>query len=152
VPLEFGHFRDQKPTARPKELGLLGVERGSPGPKGPAPKGLKNLAHGLPCVFGLSLEALKGCPLTRRQGTSLEVPVAPSGLLTLGRVSQGKPWAMLSWPFGPKTRLQLHPCFRQMSKLQRHFVPGYDQCCPLRDALANISQQHLTWYDYSDRR
>jgi hypothetical protein len=27
--LEFGHFREQKPTARPKELGLLGVERGS---------------------------------------------------------------------------------------------------------------------------
>jgi hypothetical protein len=47
VPLQFGHFRDQKPTARSKELGLLGVERGSPGPKGPAPKGLKNLAQGL---------------------------------------------------------------------------------------------------------
>jgi hypothetical protein len=93
--LEFGHFREQKPTARPEELGLLGVERGSPGPKGPAPKGLKNLAQGLPWVFGLRLEALKGRPLTRRQGTSLEMPVAPSGLLTLGRVSQDKPWAKL---------------------------------------------------------
>jgi len=66
--LEFGHFKEQKPTARPEELGLLGVERGSPGPKGPAPKGLKNLAQGLPWVFGLRLEALKGRPLTRRQG------------------------------------------------------------------------------------
>jgi hypothetical protein len=45
--VEFGHFREQKPTARPEELGLLGVERGSPGPKGPAPKGLKNLAQRL---------------------------------------------------------------------------------------------------------
>jgi len=32
------------------------------------------------------------------------MPVAPSGLLTLGCVSQGKPWAKLSWPVGPKTR------------------------------------------------
>jgi len=43
---------------------------------------------------------------------------APSGLVMLECVSQGKPWAKLSWPFGPKTRLQLHPSFRQMSKLQ----------------------------------
>jgi hypothetical protein len=33
-------------------------------------------------------------------------------------VSHGKSWAKLSWPFGPKTRLQLHPSFRQISKLQ----------------------------------
>jgi hypothetical protein len=39
--LEFGHFREQEPTARLGELGLLGTERGSPGPKG-----LKNLAQG----------------------------------------------------------------------------------------------------------
>jgi hypothetical protein len=69
--------------------------------KVPAPKGLKNLAQGLPWVFGLTPEALKGRPLTRRQGTYPEMPVAPSGLLTLGLVSQGKPWAKLSWPFGP---------------------------------------------------
>ena len=84
---------------------MLGVERDSQRPKGPAPKGLKNLAQGLPWVFGLRLEALKGRPLTRHQGTSLEMPVALSGLLTLERLSQGKPWAKLSWPFGPKTRL-----------------------------------------------
>jgi hypothetical protein len=40
--------------------------------------------------------------------------------------TQGKPWAKFSWPFGPKTRLQLHSSFRQMSKLQpKHFPPGY---------------------------
>jgi hypothetical protein len=68
-------------------------------------RGLKNLAQGLPWVFGLVPEALKGRPLTRRRGTYPEMPVAPSGLLTSGCVSQGKPWAKLSWPVGPKTRL-----------------------------------------------
>jgi len=81
----------------PGELGLLGVERDFPGPKG-----LKNLAQGLPWVFGLMPKALKGRPLTRRRATYPEMPVAPSGLLTLGCVSQGKPWAKLSWPVGPK--------------------------------------------------
>jgi hypothetical protein len=32
-------------------------------------------------------------------------------------VSQGKPWAKLSWPIGPKTRLHLHSSFREMPKL-----------------------------------
>ena len=58
---------------------------------GPAPKGLKNLAQGLPWVFGLKIEALKGRPLTRCQGTSLEMPVAPSGLLTLGAFRRANP-------------------------------------------------------------
>jgi hypothetical protein len=49
LPLEFGHFREQKPTVRPGELGLLGVGRGSPGPKG-----LKNLAQDLPLGFWFS--------------------------------------------------------------------------------------------------
>jgi len=101
--LEFGHFREQNSRHDPGELGLLGVERDSPGPKGPAPKGLKNSAQGLPWVFGLMPEALKGRPLTRRRGTYPEMPVAPLGLLTLGWVSQGKPWSELSWPVGPKT-------------------------------------------------
>jgi hypothetical protein len=30
------------------------------------------------------------------------MPVAPSGLVTLERVSQGKPWAKFPWPVGPK--------------------------------------------------
>jgi hypothetical protein len=33
-----------------------------------ARRGLKNLAQGLPWVFGLMPEALKGRPLTRRRG------------------------------------------------------------------------------------
>src|ERR1700722_5466273 len=37
-------------------------------------------------------EALKGRRLTRHRGTYPEMPVAPSGLLTSGCVSQGKPW------------------------------------------------------------
>jgi hypothetical protein len=27
---------------------------------------------------------------------------APSGLILVGELTQGKPWAMLSWPFGPQ--------------------------------------------------
>ena len=79
--LELGHFR-AKLTARLGELSLLGVERDSSGPKRPAPKGLENLAQGLPWVFGLMPQALKGRPLTRRRGSYPEMPVAPSGLLT----------------------------------------------------------------------
>ena len=30
-----------------------------------------------------------------------------------------------------------------MSKLQRHFVPGYDRCCPYGTRLQTFSQQHL---------
>ena len=92
---------EQNSRHDPGELGLLGVERDSPGPKG-----LKNLGQDLPWVFCLMPKALKGRPLTRRRGTYPEMPVAPSGLLTLGCVSQGKPWAKLSWPVGPKTGAQ----------------------------------------------
>src|ERR1700722_1235873 len=35
------------------------------------------------------------------------MPGAPSGLVTIERVSQGKPWAKLCWPVGPKTWLYL---------------------------------------------
>jgi hypothetical protein len=28
---------------------------------------------------------------------------APSGPIRLGELTQGKPWAKLSWPFGPQT-------------------------------------------------
>jgi hypothetical protein len=44
--LEFGHFREQNSRHDPGELGLLGIERDALGPKG-----LKNLAQGLPWVF-----------------------------------------------------------------------------------------------------
>jgi len=119
----------------------LGAEHGSHGLKGPAPKGLKNLAQGSPWVLGLSPEALKhstrcrllmpgGRPLTRLEEPRPEVAAAPSGLLTLERVSQGKPWAKLSWPVGPQTRPYPHPSFREMSKLQRHFEPDYDRAVP----------------------
>jgi hypothetical protein len=37
-------FYRAKHTARLEDLGLLGVERDSQGQRGPAPKGLKNLA------------------------------------------------------------------------------------------------------------
>jgi hypothetical protein len=115
---------------------LLGVERGSPGPKG-----LKSLAQVLPWVFGLTPEALKhstrcrllmpgGRPLMRPKEHIPKCRWPLQGSLRWG-VSQGKPWAKLSWPVGPKTRPYPHPSSRVMSKLQsRHFVPGYDQSVP----------------------
>jgi len=41
----------QIPVLNYEKLALLGVGRGSQGTKGPAPKGLKNLAQGLPWVL-----------------------------------------------------------------------------------------------------
>jgi hypothetical protein len=35
------------------------------------------------------------------------------------KVSQGKPWAKFSWPFGPKTRLYPRLKLREVPKLQR---------------------------------
>jgi hypothetical protein len=58
---------ESKNLRNDQELGLLGVERGSPGPKGPVLKGLKNLAQGLPWVSG---EAL-------RPGGTVEVKPVP---------------------------------------------------------------------------
>ena len=55
--LEFGQFREKNSRHEPGELGLLGVERDSPGPKG-----LKNLAQGLPWVFCLMPEGPEGAP------------------------------------------------------------------------------------------
>ena len=80
----------------------LAVERGSCGPKGLAPKGLKNLAQGLPWVFGLMPEALKGRPVTRRRGTYPEIADGPFRAPTLGCISQGKPWEPVGFEAEPK--------------------------------------------------
>ena len=32
------------------------------------------------------------------------------GFVTLERIAQGKPWAMLSWPFGPSPKEVLRNC------------------------------------------
>jgi hypothetical protein len=56
--LEFGHFEKLSQPAQPRELSFLGIEHGSRGPKGQ-----ESLAQGLPWVFVLSREALKGHPL-----------------------------------------------------------------------------------------
>ena len=48
--LEFEHPREQN-SGDQESLIWLGVERDSPGPKGPAPKGLKNSAQGFTLGF-----------------------------------------------------------------------------------------------------
>jgi hypothetical protein len=77
APMDFGHFKELRSRARPRELSLLGV-----GPGSRSPKGQESLAQGLPWVLGLSPEALKGRPLTRRPGTTSRNAGASSGLVT----------------------------------------------------------------------
>jgi hypothetical protein len=63
------------------------------------PKGQESIAQGLPWVLGLSPEALKGRPLMTHPGVAFRNAGRPlQGFITLERVTQGKPWAMLSWP------------------------------------------------------
>jgi hypothetical protein len=64
------------------------------------------------------LEMLKGRPLARNPQNAFRNASAPTGLLTSEPRSQGKLWAKLPWPVGPKTRLYPHPSFREMSQLQ----------------------------------
>jgi hypothetical protein len=74
---------------------------------------------------------MKGRPLTTLPRTPPGKQVPLQGSSRWGRISQGEPWAKLSWPVGPKTRPYPHPSSWQMSKLQaRHFVPGYDRAVP----------------------
>jgi hypothetical protein len=72
-------------------------------PKGPAPKGRESLAQGLPWVSRNKRIALKGLELRMRSGSKVRSRfspylLAPSGLIRLRGITQGKPWAMLSWP------------------------------------------------------
>jgi hypothetical protein len=60
------------------------------------PKGQESIAQGLPWVFGLSPEALKGRLLAEHPGATPECRVPLQGFDTLERATQGKPWAMLS--------------------------------------------------------
>jgi hypothetical protein len=70
---------------------------------GPAPKGQESLAQGLPWVSRNNRFALKG--LEMRTQSDSKVPsrfsphlVAPSGLIRVVAITQGEPWAILSWP------------------------------------------------------
>jgi hypothetical protein len=72
-------------------------------PEGPAPKGQESLAQGLPWVSGNKRFALKGLrnarDLIERFGAdSRPCLLTPSGLIRVGEITQGKPWAKLSWP------------------------------------------------------
>jgi hypothetical protein len=69
----------------------------------PAPKGQASLAQGLPWVSRNKRFALKGQEVRTGSGSKARSPsspklVAPSGLIGRRGTTQGKPWAMLSWP------------------------------------------------------
>src|ERR1700675_2641399 len=66
--------------------------------KGSAPKGQESLAQGSPWVSQNKRFALKGLETRTRSGSKVRYLVAPSGLIRLGGITQGKPWAMLFWP------------------------------------------------------
>jgi hypothetical protein len=89
----------ERPTRSP------GADRAKPvlRPEGPAPKGQESLAQGLPWVSRNKRFALKGLEMCTRSSPEVRsrLPpflLAPSGLIPLGELTQGKPWAMLFWP------------------------------------------------------
>ena len=55
---------------------------------------------GLPWVSGNKRFALKGLEADsiRSRGSKVIPGVAPSGLILVGEITQGKPWAKLFWP------------------------------------------------------
>jgi hypothetical protein len=72
-------------------------------PEVSAPKGQESLAQGLPWVSRNKRFALKGLEMRARfrfKGPEPIPPVlvAPSGLIRMGGITKGKPWAVLSWP------------------------------------------------------
>jgi hypothetical protein len=78
------------------------------------------LSVGSQCGLGKDCRASLLCLENQTFGFVKSVKsVVPSSSLTLIQESDlplpltlGKPWAMLSWPFGPKARLQLDPSLR----------------------------------------
>jgi hypothetical protein len=76
-------------------------------PEGTAPKGQESLAQGLPWVSRNKRFALKGLEMCRRSSPEVRSRfppylLAPSGLIPVGELTQGKPWAMLFWPLRAK--------------------------------------------------
>jgi hypothetical protein len=71
-------------------------------PEGPAAKGQESLAQGSPWVSQYERFALKGLEMRRRSGSKVRSRFspkpAPSGLIRVRGIAQGKPWAMFSWP------------------------------------------------------
>jgi hypothetical protein len=69
---------------------------------GPAPKGQESLAQGLPWVSRYKRFALKGLNAHTIRFKGLEpmlaVPGGPFRASSGGGITQGEPWAMLSWP------------------------------------------------------
>jgi hypothetical protein len=74
-----------------------------------ARSGQESLAQGLPWVSRYKRFALKGQELRAQSGSNVQrrfspYLVAPSGLIRMGEITQGKPWTMLSWPLRATNR------------------------------------------------
>jgi hypothetical protein len=78
--VEFAHFRELRPPARPRELSLLGVERSFRGPKGQ-----ESLSQG----FCFLPDAPKGAPADEAPRNRVWKCRCPFKALMLECVSQG---------------------------------------------------------------
>jgi hypothetical protein len=77
-------------------------------PEEPAPRGQESIAQGLPWVCRYERFALKGLGMRVPSGAKVwsRFSVAPSGQIRIWGITQGEPWAMFSWPFGPKIQVK----------------------------------------------
>jgi hypothetical protein len=90
-----------------------------------APKGQENLAQGLPWVRQKNVFSPEGalrpeCHSHDRKAI-LAAWYCPFRANPVGNLTQGKPWAKLSWPVGLKTRFYPRPRFWERAKLQSVF-------------------------------
>jgi hypothetical protein len=98
-------IRPERPAPQGQESlaqGLYVLSAGYPY----GPKGQGNLAQGLPWVSQKNVFSPEGAPgrecYNSGRKTVLAVPSGPFRAHSAGKVTQGKPWAKLSWPFGPQ--------------------------------------------------
>jgi hypothetical protein len=90
----------------------------------------ESIAQSLPWEGILTLEALKGPRHFQRWFLGASSAAAPSGPQAYKPKTQGKPWAKLSWPVGPKTQCHPNSSLRQTSKLQTRINPGLSFLAP----------------------
>jgi hypothetical protein len=88
-----------------------------------ARSGQESIAQGLPWVTPLTRISPEGATRYGENRCRIFEPdrvlvSSPFRAKRLYRLTQGKPWAKLSWPVGPKTRRYPHPSSRHISKLQ----------------------------------
>jgi hypothetical protein len=115
----------------------------------PALKGQESLAQGLPWVSRNKRFALKGLEERARSGSEFRSRfspylVAPSGQIRLGELTQGKPWAMFSWPLRARDwqRSKCRPYLNNSNNitLNHHPHENYSPGCRGKDGRSDHCQ------------